>query len=280
MTTQRIKLLFLALCTGILLNTNVLANEDANSCCYETIEQKPAAALVERSLYILVDQSTPLTKNMRENILALVEDWPGTNERVKIIRFSANIRGEFTELLLDLQRDPLPSEEYLYNLRDEDRARLTRCLEDQARIQKNQLKTILQGTLEKTNPTLSKTEILKPLKRIAESVLAESSIKDKTVLLISSGFENSEISNFTKRKRKGNINPGKTLALLEEKQLTANWQGAKIYMFGLGQTRDSKTYVRYSVMEPLAQFWSLYFSNGNGTVKELGMPAILLKSLR
>lgn len=279
-TMQIIKRLLLAVCAGIFVNTGVLANDDANTCCYATMEQKPADSLVGKSLYILVDQTVPLTKNMRENILALVEDWPGTNERVKLIRFSANIRGEYTELLLDLQRDPAPSEEYLYNLRDEDKVRLSRCLEDQVRTQKSQLKTVLQGALENTKPNLGKTEILKPLKRIAESVLVEDGIKDKTVLLISSGFENSEISNFTKRKRKGNINPEQTLTLLNEKQLTTNWQGAKIYMFGLGQTRDSKTYVRYSVVEPLAQFWNLYFSNGNGDVKELGMPAILLKNLR
>lgn len=248
--------------------------------CYASIQPAFSSPLQAHTLYILVDQTAPLTPVMQQNIQSLVAGWPRQNERVKIIRFSATLAGEFTETVLDTYREAAADEEYLYNLRDQDKSNLLNCLSRQ----QNESGSSVNRTLEKLwvtlKPQLGKADILAPLKRIAESAVRQDPSSNKTILVISSGFEKSDIADFTKRKRKGDVDPVTTLKRLEDKNLLTDWQGANIYMYGLGLPKDRKSYVRNAVVTPLRQFWQIYFEASKGRVKELGAPAILSDDLR
>ena len=224
----------------------------------------------------------PLSATMRQNLQTLLSDWPKPGERVKIARFSSNTKGQYTELMYDATLDAEPSEAYLYHLRDEDNRQLLACLRERNDTIKQSFTSALSQGLSIINTRLPKTEIFYSLKRLSETVLANDEIEDKTVLIISDGMENSETISFYKKRRKGiaALNGEQIIAKLEEHNLFADWQGAKIHMFGLANMSDTNKHIKASQLEMIRGVWEAYFLSGNGVIKSLGTPAVLASSLR
>jgi len=89
--------------------------------CY-SIPGYPAPSLkAKKVLYVLVDQTMKLTPAMQTSAIALISDWGQNGERVKILRFSANVEGQYTELMFDKNGNIPPSQEFLFHLRRKDK---------------------------------------------------------------------------------------------------------------------------------------------------------------
>lgn len=248
--------------------------------CYERQHLPAPEDNIKGALYILVDQTMPLPDPMRANIKRLTNGWPRPGERVKIARFSANARGQFTELLFDAVLDSTPGEAYLYHLRDEDKAGLLACLATREREIRDSYQGAVAKALSMSNAQLPRTEIFHSLKRLAETVLVNDGLADKTVLIVSDGMENSEVGNFYRRKTVGKIDAEKILAKLAQQRLIPDWHQARIYMYGLGHIRDESIHVQAGQLLPLKRLWESYFTQGNGVVMDLGTPAVLSSRLR
>lgn len=248
--------------------------------CYSMLSLEQPASDGHKALYILIDQTMPLTPAMQDSILTLISDWNRSGDRIKIARFSANTKGQFTELMYDAVMDIEPSEEYLYHLRDRDHDKLLECLaqrkEQFTRSFHEAFKTVMSGV----NPRLPKTDIFYALSKLSDMVLEDRGVQDKTVLLITDGLENSNYTSFHKRKTIERINPEKELLKLSTKQLVTEWFNAKVYIYGLGYVEDKEVYLTPDTLEPLKEFWRLYFTAGHGDVRGLGTPALLVNSLK
>lgn len=248
--------------------------------CYDKLGLHKPEHNLDRVLYLIIDQTMPLSAEMLKNINSLVADWPRPGERVKIARFSANTRGQYNELIFDAILDGTPGEEYLYHLRDADHANLLGCMK-----QRNQeIQQAFSGALNKgmalIDTSLPKTEIFYALKQLSGAIL-DDGIADKTVLIITDGMENGEFASFYKRRAGiGKVSREKMLEILKKNNLHADWRGAKIYMFGLGNMRDSKLHITPTQLENLRKAWEAYFHACNGNVRQLGTPAVLLSNLR
>lgn len=248
--------------------------------CYEKQHLPVPDGNIGKALYVLVDQTMPISPPMRDNIMRLSMDWPHPGERIKIARFSANARGQFTELLYDAVLDSTPGEEYLYHLRDEDKTGLLNCLSAREMHIRESYTSAMSKALAMANTQLPRTEIFHSLKRLSETVLINDDISEKTVLLISDGMENSEVTSFYRRKTVGKVDHEKILSRLAQQGLIADWRQSKIFMYGLGHIRDENIHVQPSQLQPLKRLWESYFAQGNGVVIDLGTPAILSSSLR
>lgn len=248
--------------------------------CYDILELEHPGINNQKILYVFVDQTMPTTASMHQNLLSLISDWNKSGDRVKIARYSANTQGQYTELVFDAVMDTKPSEEYLYHLRDTDHDNLLQCLEERKTEYQNGFNSAFNMVLGGMNPKLPKTDIFYALSKLSEMVVKDKDTKDKTILLITDGLENSKYATFHKKRSIAPIKPEKELLTLSTKSLLAEWDNANIYVFGLGHVEDKKTYVTPDKLEPLKDFWRLYFTAGNGNVKEMGTPAILVNSIR
>lgn len=253
---------------------------DRQQSCYEQLELEQPEDNLDKALYILVDQTMPLSASMRANINKILEPHPRSGELVRIARFAPNTKGQYTELLFEGIRDSQPSEAYLYHLRDDDNRALLTCLKENETTLKTQFNSALQHGMGMINTSLPKTEILHALKRLSETVLINDNINDKTVLIISDGMENSEVTSFYRRKSVKKINVEKELEKVTSRHLLADWRGAKVYMYGLGTIRDPRKHIKPSQIAPLEHFWRSYFNAGGAIIKELGTPAILSSHLQ
>lgn len=174
-----------------------------------------------------------------------------------------------------------PGEAYLYQLRPKDKQALLECLEKHKTDFHDALVNTLTTTLKLANTRLPKTNILQSLNDLAIQLVAKDSIRDKTVLLISDGLENSDIFSFHQRHTIKLINPKIMLDIVRHKHLIPDWHGAKIYMLGLGHVADEKFYARPKIIEPLKKFWRDYFTEGKGVLEtnSIGTPMLLTKSI-
>ena len=232
-------------------------------------------------MYVFIDQTMSLSKPMQQAVIDLVSQWGKQGERVTISRFSANIKGQYTELMFDETGNIGPSEAYLFQLQQKDKKALLACLEKHNSDFHNALVNTLTSALKQTNTKLPKTDLLHSLNDLATQLVADDSIANKTVLLISDGLENSDVFSFHDHKTIKLINPKMMLDIVRRKHLIPDWHGAKIYMLGLGHLANDKFYARPKILDPLKQFWRDYFTEGHGVLSDnsIGTPMLLTKSI-
>lgn len=257
------------------------AHEPLASCYAEHYLGEPER-VTKRALYLFVDQTTPLTAAMKASIADLTADWGTEGERVKIVRFSANIAGQYTELVFDEFADPPPTQEYLFHLRPGgDKAKLLECIKARDRQFKSLLKQSVTQTLSLSDGKLPKTDLLLALKELAKKLIERDAGYEQTVLLVSDGLENSVFTSFYQRKTV--IKPldvHKTLDEISKDNLIPQWHNAKVYMFGLGTVPDEKIYMNPKILQPLKDFWQSYFSLGKARLMELGTPELLVSGVK
>lgn len=249
--------------------------------CYDIpglIKPKPSS---NRVLYVFIDQTMELTPRMKESVIELVSEWGHNGERVTISRFSANIQGQYSELIFDEIGNAKPSEAYLFHLRYKHKKQILKCLEDTKNEFRDAMTTTLINTLKLTDDKLPKTNLLHSLRDFANQMLHDEFRKDKTVLIVSDGLENSDVFSFHKRGVIRQINTRNMLNIAKRNKLIPNWHHAKVYFMGLGYISDPKFYVRPKILNPIKQFWAVYFAEGNAVLhrNSLGTPMLLTKSL-
>lgn len=234
-----------------------------------------------RTLYLIVDQTTPLTTTMKSKVMDLVSDWGSNGERVKIVRFSANVRGEYTELMFDEYGDAPPTQEYLYHVKPEDKDKLLGCLKSREGGFQQRFKNAVTQTLFLINPALPKSDLLYSLHDMVGKIWAEDRGTEQTLLFVSDGLENSEFATFYQKKTV--IKPLESKKLIDDaaKQgLIPDFNGAKVYMYGLGFVPSKKIYVSPKLLEPLRDFWTQYFAQGKAQLVQLGTPELLVSSVK
>lgn len=265
---------------GVLGSGQSIAGSIATGC-YESLGLVPPQTRASRTLYVFIDQTTSLTTPMKKAITNLVSQWGSHGERVTISRFSANVSGQYTELMFDKTGEIKPAEAYLFQLRHKDKKALLSCLDQHKGDFHDALTKGLNAAFKRSNTKLPKTNLLDSLKTLASQLVAADNIRDKTVLLVSDGLENSDVFSFYYRHKIKLINPKMMLDIVRQKHLIPNWHGAKIYMLGLGFINDKHYYARPKLIEPLRKFWGDYFSEGNGVVNvnSIGTPMLLTKSI-
>jgi len=232
-------------------------------------------------LYVFIDQTMELTPRMKETVVDLVSQWGNNGENVKISRFSANIQGQYSELVFDETGNAKPSEEYLFHLRYKHKKQILACLENTKNEFRDKLSNTLLNTLKLTDDKLPKTNLLHSLRDFAEQMVHDEERKDKTVLIVSDGLENSDVFSFHVHGVIRRIDSRKMLNMAKRKKLIPNWHKAKVYFLGLGYISDPKFYVRPKIIEPIKAFWTTYFAEGNAILHKdsLGTPMLLTKTL-
>jgi len=248
--------------------------------CYGPINYgKPFKSDVDRALYIFIDQTTPLTGKMRDQVSQLVKHWGRPGDLAKIVRFSANFRGLQPELIFSQRVEKNPDDAYLFQLRWRDKRVLRECLAIQQETFVQAFRKGLTEALSGINSEIPKTDLLNSLKQLSKLVVLAGEAKTQNILLISDGMENSSLMSFYKQGKINTINARKLIATVRRQGLIANWKSSNIYMVGLGLAADSKDYISMSTAKSLYQFWERYFIEGNGRIQAIGSPGLLITTI-
>jgi len=255
------------------------AYAQSESCFSDISYITPEKQVAERALYILVDETAPLSKDMKNKIYSLLSGWGRLGDKVKIARFSASYRGLYPELIYEKQIEQKPNENYMFNLRYKDKKLVVSCLEQQQLQFKQSFSKQIKASLKAVDPKIPKSELMGSLKILSKQIILNDEAKEKIVLLISDGLENSELTSFYAGGKLRSIKPQKEISVLRRKGMMGYWKNTKIYMYGLGLMPDKKQYANPDRINSLKRFWERYFVEGGGRVKAIGTPELLLTAI-
>ena len=264
----------------ILLALMVCSSVWAEENCFSQITYvKPKDVRANRALFILIDETMPFSKSMKEKVMSLLSGWGNEGDQVKIARFSASYRGLYPELIYSKKIDSMPDDNFMFNLHYADKRRVLSCMAKQKADFKTGFAKVLGKELEKFNPKIPKSEIFRSLRLLSQQIVGPDDAKEKTLLLISDGLENSKELSFYSSKVVKNLNPRKVTADLRRQGLLGFWKNTNIYMYGLGLMPDKKHYSDPENILKLKRFWERYFVESGAKVKEIGVPELLITSI-
>ncbi len=252
---------------------------NSQSCFSKITYATPVEHRAKRALYVLIDETVPLSEAMKTKVGKLLGGWGKPGDIVKIARFSASYRDLYPELIFSHRIESMPDSAFLYNLHYSDKMYIKSCLAKQVVTFESQFSSYLAEALGKINPKIPKTELLGSLKQLSKKLVVPDEAMAKTVLLISDGMENSSVISFYHNNSLKKLNVRPTIAKLRRKGMMGFWKNTKVYMYGVGLMPDKKSYSDPKVVQSLKLFWERYFIEGGAKFAEVGTPELLLTSI-
>ena len=261
------------LLTLITFSSLLLARNDVPSC-YDALHMNNPNPGIEKELFILVDQTTPLDKNMMiytyKNMMKFIKN----GYAVTIASFSANANGKYTDVAYSGKVEALLPDGSKNDIAKKTLRKYEGCMNGQYKFAKKKATKALVGVLKGANKKLPHSDIIKSLNDIAKHIIQKSSAKEKVILLVSDMIEHSSITTFYKQGNIKKIDVSKELDKVKKSGHLANFDQAKVYVIGAGTTgkkgyRDAKT------LKMLTAFWEQYFSQTQAQLQAFGTPMLL-----
>ena len=256
-----------------LLSILLSARNDVPSC-YKALHMENPDSVPAKELFILVDQTTQLDKNLMrytyKNMLHFIKN----GYAVTIASFSSNANGKYTDVAYSGRLEALLSEKDKYEISKKKLRKYQACMNGQYRYARKKATKALVATLKGANKKLPHSDILKSLNDISAHIIKPSPAKRKVVLLVSDMMEHSSITTFYRNGGLKRIDTKKEMTKLKKSGFTADFDGADVYVIGAGMVgkkgyRDAKTLKR------LTDFWETYFRQSNANLKAIGTPMLL-----
>ena len=263
------KLLLLLMTLSALL----LARNDVPSC-YDALKIDGPKGAAEKELFILVDQTTQLDKNMMIYTYKNMMKFMKNSYRVTIASFSANANGKYTDVAYSGKLEALLPNSAKHEIAKKKLRKYQGCMNGQYRYAKKKATKALVRVLKGANKKLPHSDIIKSLNDIAKYIIKPSQSHEKVVLLVSDMMEHSSITSFYTKGKLKKVNTDKEMEKVKKSGYMTDFDGAKVYVIGAGMVgknsyRDSKT------LKALTKFWEAYFAASNAQLKAIGTPMLL-----
>ncbi len=255
------------------LSTLLLARNDVPSC-YEALKMENPNNTIEKELFILVDQTTPLDKNLMiytyKNMMHFIKN----GYAVTIASFSSNSNGKYTDVAYAGKLETLLPENAKHDIAKKVLRKYQGCMNGQYKYAKKKATKALVRTLKGANKKLPHSDILKSLDDIAKHIIKPSSAQEKVVLLVSDMIEHSSITSFYSKGSLKKINTEKEMEKLKKSGYIADFSGVKVYVIGAGMV-GKKSYRDSKSLKTLTSFWETYFQVTNAKLQAIGTPMLL-----
>lgn len=263
------KLLFILLISI----SSLVARNDVPSC-YDSLKIDNPHTSTERELFILVDQTTELDKNMMKYTYKNMMKYMKNGYGVTIASFSSNSNGKYTDIAYSGRLESLLADSAKHDISKKKLRKYKGCMNGQYKFAKKKATKALVHILKGANKKLPHSDILKSLNDISKHIIKPSKAKKKVVLLVSDMIEHSSITSFYSGGSLKKINTEKEMEKLKKSGYTTDFDGSNIYVIGAGII-GSKGYRTSSILKNLTTFWEAYFSANNATLRAIGTPMLL-----
>lgn len=255
------------------LSTLLFARNDVPSC-YKALSITNPDTSTQKELFILVDQTTPLDKNMMMYTYKNMMHFIKNGYAVTIASFSANSNGKYTDVAYAGTLENLLADNAKHDIAKKVLRKYQGCMNGQYKYAKKKATKALVRILKGANKNLPHSDILKSLDDISKHIIKPSKASKKVVLLVSDMIEHSSITSFYSKGSLKKINTNTEIAKLKKSGHIANFGGASVYVIGAG-TIGKKGYRDSSSLKMLTSFWESYFSTTNANLKAFGTPMLL-----
>jgi hypothetical protein len=266
---------------GLMFSGAALAGQsNVLPVCHDDKRLPPNAGPLDTEIFVAIDQTTPLDNKLKQLVADNIKPFIRPNNGFSVMTFSAYTQGHYMEVKVSGKLDSVLGTEQRNDISKPVLAKFDQCITQQPRQASQAIGGALRAAFEGTSSDIAKSDVLASIKAISSKV-RESTARNKVVLIVSDMLENSSISSFYSDKGKAvrEIYPMKEMKVVEENQMLADFNEARIYVIGAGLLSDDADKARHyrdpKTMRALADFWRSYFKKSGSQLIEFGQPALL-----
>ena len=257
----------------LILSSLLFARNDVPSC-YKALKMENPDPVPAKELFILIDQTTPIDKNMMiftyKNMMKFIKN----GYAVTIASFSSNANGKYTDVAYSGKLEALLPKNAKFDIAKKSLRKYEGCMNGQYKFAKKKATKALVRTLKGANKKLPHSDIIKSLDDISDHIIKPSSAKEKVVLLVSDMIEHSSITSFYSKGSLKKVNTKTEMGKVKKSDYMADFDGAKIYVIGAGMV-SKKSYRDSKTLKTLTDFWKSYFQATNAKLQAIGTPMLL-----
>jgi hypothetical protein len=254
-------------------------NNDVPSC-YAANKIQPFGAPYDKMVYVLIDQTvqldSSLQKSVLDNMLRVLQ--PGT--RFVVAEFSAFSQGRYLSVVHSgVIEAPIPQDK-LGNVVMSRLSSFETCIKNQKGYAQNLALKSAYEAMSQSTSSLDHSDILMALKTVSDSI-AQDPAKQKIILMVTDGLENSSLTSFYANHGLRQINPATEITKIGNDDMFANFGGARVYVLGgalftvVGHKPEA-SYRSPQKLVALKRFWQDYFSKSDARLIEFGEPALVM----
>lgn len=229
-----------------------------------------------RLLTVIVDQTTPLTRDLQQTAWNHIKRFVGPGDKLRLYSFSAYLNGRYTKLEFAGELESPIDPEAIPNVPIMAAKKFDSCLKQQQQVLFQRFGKAFAGTMKESTTDIPRSEILFSLREISSDIGNAKDTNDQVVLLMSDMLEYSDFGSFYASNRIREINASTELGKLKKQNLFADFAGARIYVHGAAFVPDSSKngYRSGKIISNLKSFWQGYFEQSNGELKGFGTPEL------
>lgn len=280
------KYVYMSLLTALLLGASTIS---ANAglvndipSCYKANHLKFPSRQHARLVYVLIDQTVELTPGLKKSVIANVNRLLGPGSKFVVAKFSAFSQGRYQSVIhTGIIEYPLTHSES-QNVPMNKLPAIRGCLKDQKAYAIQLADKSLNKVMKGAKSSLDHSDILAAVKHVAP-VIRSDEAKDKVLLLVTDGLENSSVMTFYRNHGIARVHVKQALKKVKQQGMVGDLGGARVYVIGGGLMPPSKRGNRAErdgyrdpvTMSHLKAFWRGIFQASNATLKEFGEPALV-----
>lgn len=254
----------------------VAASRNDIPSCYafaELTAAKPSAS--SRELVVVVDETTPLTLDLKKEALSHVLRFTQAGDRVKIYRFSAFLPDSHMKLEFAGELETALDEQTRNATGQASLKKLDTCLKQQMAFFQNTVAKRLGASFGDSEKQIAKSEILYSLKRIGDD-WRNSPSSERVLFMVSDMLENSDYASFYQNNQIRELDPKAEMAKVSKHELQADFNGARVFVHAAGLVPNNVKhgYRSGKVMQSIERFWRDYFTAAGATLAGFGAPSL------
>jgi hypothetical protein len=262
-------------CFGLVGQARAAQRNDVPSCYSYADMSANQPAPTGRELVVIIDQTTPLSADLRRTALNAALRFVQPGDEVLIYQFSAYMADSYMRLPFEGRMEAPIKGSQRDEIGMDSLRKLDRCLGQQQTFFAKLFTSKFDASVGTPSTRIAKSEIMFSLRQIADD-LSKRPASHRVVLLVSDLLENSDFGSFYARNALRTIDPSAELKKAETNHLFAHFGGARVYVHAAGLVpADSKSSYRSgTAVEALRQFWTGYFEHSNATLEAFGAPSL------
>lgn len=244
--------------------------------CYpyaQLTQQQPAPS--GRELVVIIDETVPLSDALQRSAWDSAIRYIRPGDSVRLYQFSAFLQNHYMKLLFAGQLDSPLQGKVRNSIGSKSLKQLDGCLQQQAAFFQKTFGQQFVAAFGQPGVDIARSEIFGSLRKISEGFV-ERPVRERVVLLVSDMLENSDFSSFYQNNRIRDLDPASELNKVQQKNLLADFAGARVYVHGAGLVAgDAKgSYRSGTTLQRLEQFWGDYLRASNGSLAAFGAPQL------
>jgi hypothetical protein len=258
------------------LNVSAQTARDDIVSCYayaDITDQKPDT--YQRDVVVMVDQTVNLDINLKKTVHMQLGQLLGSGDRIRIVPFSANAQGRYTDVIFDGTFDTGLTEDQRNAMNRIKLNKFHSCMEKQANGAISLVHKKLRDSFHDSEQTYPKTELAGSLMSVSNTLFSETGKRRKILILVSDMLENSDVSSFYSNGRvrivDANAEFTKYAPLIPENALSS----VEVFIIGGGYVMGGKVYSSQAALNSLKDFWTQIVAKAGGELTAFGTPQLL-----